>query len=92
MFYNINSSREIFFLVDEFPRIGGIESSVDILASGLSKKGITVTVLARLSGIDFTPRGNYKIKIWSPFRYATRRSAIKGGTGGGTYWGFVRFF
>ncbi|WP_237242428.1 glycosyltransferase [Rothia nasimurium] len=70
--------KKIYFLVDEFPRLGGAEVVTDRLAQELANRGIPVTVVCRTKGAQKYKGGAYTTRCWSPLSYAQKRSAIQG--------------
>lgn len=70
--------KKIYFLVDEFPRLGGAEVVTDRLAQELANRGIPVTVVCRTRGAQKSKSRAYAIQCWSPLSYAEKRSAIQG--------------
>ena len=71
--------KNIYFLVDEFPRLGGLEVVTDRLAQDLANRGIPVTIVCRTRGQkkDHIERA-YSIQCWSPLNYAQKHSALQG--------------
>ena len=60
--------KKIYFLVDEFPRLGGVEVVTDRLAQELANRGIPVTVVCRTKGSQKYKGGAYTTQCWSPLR------------------------
>lgn len=70
--------KKIYFLVDEFPRLGGGEVVTDRLAQELTVRDIDVTVICRTPGFYKIQERSYTVQCWSPLSYAQKRSALQG--------------
>lgn len=71
------NNRTIYFLVDEFPRLGGAETVTDRLASELTERGERVVVLAKTSGMKLPREGAYTVEYWSPLAFALKQSVLR---------------
>lgn len=70
--------KKIYFLVDEFPRLGGAEVVTDRLAQELATQGVDVTVVCKTFGVQKNRKRAYAVRCWSPLNYAQKRSALQG--------------
>lgn len=73
----MTNNRTIYFLVDEFPRLGGAETVTDRLASELTERGERVVVLAKTSGMKLPREGAYTVEYWSPLAFALKQSVLR---------------